>query len=67
MEIYAELTRKQLIKIESGEMKFVLPSELSMIRRNGSRACFFETEDDYQLEQFKNNLDNLGINWQDNN
>jgi hypothetical protein len=66
MELYAELTRKQLKRMEDGDTMFALPSGLSLRRKKGSRACYFEAEDEFLIDQLKDHLDSLGINWQEN-
>ena len=45
MEIYAELTRKQLASIESVETEICFPSGIKLSRRKGSRACYFQCDD----------------------
>ena len=40
MEIYAELSKKMLEKINSGKLNFTFQEDISLIRNK--RACFFE-------------------------
>ena len=66
MEIYAELSRKQLKSVEGGDMEFCLPEGVSLSRRRGSRACYFKCADETALMDLISGLDACWITWQDN-
>lgn len=66
MEIYIELTRKQLKSMEEGTWKISLPLDVEMTRRKGSRACYLTTEDENSFQTISSILDNLGLSWQRN-
>ena len=46
MEIYAEINKKMLKKIEEDGTDLILPSSVKMNRKQGSRACYFECDKD---------------------
>lgn len=62
--IYVELTSKLRDKLDKGE-DIPLPNGISLARKKGSKACFFECEDD-QLEGLIGMVESLGLVWQDN-
>lgn len=66
MEVYAELTRKQLNAVESGDMEFSLPNGVKMSRRRGSRACYFQCADEDALVTLIDGLEASWITWQEN-
>ena len=66
MEFYAELTRKMMQQIEEGKISFKLPEGVTLNRKQGSRACYFECNDDLK-ESFIDFLDSNNINYQDQN
>ena len=65
MDIYAELTKKQLESLESGA-KFNVPSGVSVNRKSGSRACYFVCNDKQSYREMVEALEDVGISWQDN-
>ena len=65
MEIYAEINKKTLAKLESG-FCFAIPAGVTMSRRKNSRGCLFECSDDYALSELRDLLDLSGISWQEN-
>ena len=66
MEIYAEISNKILKQMEDGSLILNLPSGISLERKLGSRACYFEYQDDMSKEELISFLDYNGINWQEN-
>lgn len=62
MEIYAEISRKMLGKIESGS-GLNLPSNIYINRKQGSRACYFECDESHKNDLISF-LDNNGMSWQ---
>ncbi len=65
MEIYAELSRKIMNQIENEGYNMPLPSGVTLKRKKGSRACFFEC-DDSNKEDLIDFLDSMQISWQYN-
>jgi hypothetical protein len=63
--IYAEITRKQLKQIENGTFNIPVPDGVSLSRKKGSRACYFEVSGGSSKRILVAQLDRLGINWQD--
>jgi len=51
MEIYAEITKKILGLVEGGNFKLDLPSGVDLKRKSGSRACYFECQDESSKEE----------------
>ena len=66
MEIYAEITKKILGLVEGGNFKLDLPSGVDLKRKSGSRACYFECQDESSKEELIDLLENRGISWQEN-
>jgi hypothetical protein len=65
MEIYFELSKKQLKGLQDGTWSLKIPSSVKVYRKENSRGCFIEVEDE-QIEEIINYLDGSGINWQKN-
>ena len=63
MEIYAEITKKMLEEINDGK-KMIVPLGISLRRKEGSRACYFECGEGNEqiLMDF---LDANGLAWQE--
>jgi len=64
MEIYAEINKKTLAKIEANNFRF--PNNVVLKRKKGSRACFLDYEDKPTEDILIDFLDNNGICWQKN-
>ena len=64
MDIYAEITKKQLREFEEGKRSFSLPDGVELIRKQNSRACYFSCDDDIG-DQVKDMLDDIDILWQE--
>ena len=67
MDIYAEITKRDLKRIEDGRFNILsgLPSGSSVKRKRGSRACFIECDSD-DASDVAEFLDDNGISWQEN-
>lgn len=63
-EIYTELSRKQLKKIQSGELYICLPDGVKMINKNGSRSLYFYCEDENIFTQLVEGIEGSGLNWE---
>ena len=66
MDIYAEITKKQLAAIEDGRLEIAVPPGVIFSRRPNSRACFFECDGQYSFDAVVEFLDAVGISWQEN-
>ena len=68
LSIYAEINHQLLRTIENSNRNILssLPAGVSLIRKKGKRACFFECDDADAREQLIDFLDNHNIPWQDN-
>jgi len=71
-EIYAELSKSTLRLIEEGKVTIPILSGVHCFRKKGSRTCYISIDEDLSEEDQKSllvemtdNLDSLGINWQD--
>ena len=71
-EIYAELSKSTLRQIEEGKATIPVLPGTHCFRKKGSRVCYFSIDEDLPEEEQKlllagitDNLDDLGINWQD--
>jgi hypothetical protein len=64
MEIYIELSNKQLKAIENGRLNFSFPDGVNLTRKNGSRYCYLDAEDDILFDSVVDKLDELGLSWQ---
>jgi len=64
MEAYAEITKKDLERMEKGDMCFSFPRGIEMKRRKGSRALFLSCSEevDDTLIDF---LDQNNLCWQE--
>ena len=66
MDIYAELSKKQLKELEDNNSVFVLPDGVELSRSKQSRACYFVCDNDSAAEELMSVLDEAGISWQEN-
>ena len=66
MEIYAEITKKQLRDIESGKLKIPDIEGVDITNKKGTRGFFFDCEGQYSFEATVEFLDSLAISWQEN-
>ncbi|MFW5879492.1 MAG: hypothetical protein ACOCUV_01575 [bacterium] len=64
MEIYIELTPKQLKSMENGKLNIPFPEDVTLTREKGSRACYLHSEDDTLFGLVEEKLDELGWSWQ---
>lgn len=63
MEIYAEISHKTLQEIEGLGNDFILPPGVQMHRKQGSRACYFECDENTK-DDLIGFLDDNRISWQ---
>jgi len=66
MEIYAEISRKQLQKVQGGTMKLPVSAGITCKRKEGSRCCYFEVDTQSAFQQLEDYLDGAAILWQIN-
>ena len=66
MEIYAEITKTQQDKIESGKLKIPDFPGVKINNKKGSRGFIFECDGEYSFDAVVEFLDALAINWQEN-
>ena len=57
---------RSLLKEMDDGNEFQVPSGVRLYRKKGSRACYFECEDDIAKEDLVELLDSKGILWQEN-
>lgn len=62
--IYAELSKKQYGEMEGSGVWFDLPDGVTLSRKKGSRACYFECDSKESEEAIIDILENKRINWQ---
>ena len=65
MDFYAEISRKQLSLIESGDLEFCLPDGVTMKWKSGSRACYFTCDSKEDSKELMDGLDASNVNWQE--
>jgi hypothetical protein len=64
MDIYVELSRKQLQRLNDGDWKMDLPGDVTVTRK--ARACYLEVDDNKELiRSVEDVLDDLGVSWQE--
>jgi hypothetical protein len=64
MEIYAEISNKRLREIEELGRELLIPSGAKMSRKQGSRGCYFEFDEDSKQEMVEF-LEGNGMTWQE--
>jgi len=72
MELYAEITSKMMALMDEGRIELSLPTGVKFNRKNGSRVCYLNYDGELNAEEYKellkevgDQLDDLGINWQE--
>ena len=65
LNIYAELNKKQYRQVLEGDAEICVPNGVEMINKAGSRALFFECEDEEGVEELIMGLEASGISWQE--
>jgi hypothetical protein len=65
MEIYVELSKRTLEKIQNRTIDFTLPYGVELLGNSKGRYLYFEC-DNSVVDNFKDFLDDRGINWQEN-
>jgi len=65
MELYFELSQKQLKGLKDGTWSLSVPYDIKVDHKDHTRACFIEVDDENK-EDVIEYLENQGISWQKN-
>jgi len=66
MEFYAELSKKDYQDILDGKVTICVPEGVTMKNMAGSRALFFECDDEDIVKLLVEGLEASGVSWQGN-
>jgi len=64
MNIYTEITKKMLYKIENENYQFVIPDGVTVEKTHGNRGYTMQCDDDIKGEMIEA-VENLGLAWQE--
>jgi len=64
MELYAELPRKLVSQMDADAFARLIPSGVTLTRKQNSRYCYFDCETKEDANDLGEALDDLGIPWQ---